>query len=112
MLTTINQAADYPLYNFLGSELDLSAVVLKLLPAQNPYYLSEWNGSAVLAMVVSAVMLIATVAVIIKSFRQVIIRGRVQALMFALFLLVLVTLIFSDIYSAIAAFLSALAQAG
>ena len=112
ILTTINRVADYPLYNFLGSEVDLSAVVLKLMPAGNPYYLPQWSGSSSLSMVVSAVFMVAAIFVTVKFARQVIKRGRMRALLFALFVVSLSVFIFKDIYTSIGAFLSALMRAG
>jgi len=112
LLTTINQAADYPLYNFLGSGQDLGQVVLQLLPAQNPYYLPKWNSLPALTMAVSSVLLIICVVMTVKFFRQVRARGGIQALAFTLFVLLLGILVYAGIYSAIADFLSRLVQAG
>jgi hypothetical protein len=112
LLTTINQAADYPLYNFLGSEQDLGQVVLRLLPAQNPYYLPKWNSLPALTMIISALLLVASVIVTFKFARQVRARGRIQALVFALFVLLLAILAYAEVFAAIAEFLFRLAPAG
>ncbi len=58
LLTTINSTAQYPLYNFLGSENDLEVVVLHLLPFQNPYHLQQWNSAPVLNLIISFVLFV------------------------------------------------------
>ncbi len=58
LLTSINSISGYPLYNFLGSEVDLEQVVLQVLPAQNPYHLQKWGSAPVLSFILSLVFFI------------------------------------------------------
>ncbi len=111
LLTTINSAAGYPLYNFLGSEVNLEPVVLQLLPAQNPYHLQNWSALPVMTLLFSLVAFLIALLVLWNFLKQILVQGKFRLVGFLLFIGLLAGLTFNNAYTAIAGFITALVQA-
>ncbi len=111
LLTTINHAADYPLYNFLGSNIDLSPAVLQLLPAQNTYHLQKWNSLPLLSTILSLLFLVLSVTVTVQFARRIRSQGWWKLIAFSVIMLLLGGLTFAPVYASIWQFMQALAQA-
>ncbi len=108
LLTTINSAAGYPLYNFLGSEVDLEPVVLQLLPAQNPYHLQKWNSFPLMIFLLSTVFFVISLVVGWQFAKQIRAQGGIQLTVFLLLATGLAGLVYKALYSSIAAFIGSL----
>ncbi len=111
LLTAINDAAGYPLYNFLGSNVDLSPAVLQLLPAQNPYHLQKWNSLPLLSTILSLLFLVLSVIVTVQFSRRIRSQGWWKLIAFSVIMLLLGGLTFTPVYASIWQFMQALAQA-
>lgn len=101
LATSINDIAGYPIYNFLGSEVDLRPAVLQLLPAQNPAYLPKWNALPLVNFMFATIAFTTLVFMNCRFMSQIKKEGPFKLISFVMLASASSIIIFSDVYGEI-----------
>ncbi|OQX60222.1 MAG: hypothetical protein B5M52_00630 [Helicobacteraceae bacterium 4484_230] len=110
LLTTINSMAQYPLYNFLGSENSLETAVLYLFPAQNPYYLQQWNSAPALYLLFSLALFVLFVLYLVHLSKDILRTDRQRFIILFSSTVVIAGFVFFPQYRSLVEFFSSFFQ--
>lgn len=102
LLAAINDIAGYPLYNFLGSNVDLRPAILQLLPAQNEFHLQKWNSMPIVSFIFGLTALFIFVYFTIQSLKEIWMSSKIKFFSFILSMSAISIVMFGDLYTLVA----------